>query len=131
MTEGCIGIGNPAAAAKVSAHVIGEEDSDSDKIGLSAYSVSSIDLTDGREFCVGRRGSLKSIITTAKVAMRSYLSRSSKPRSTTSSDAPVTDARRVSRFSTPLHRAWYKERGGWRWVERDVGEVMTELRKLQ
>ena len=108
-----------------------DEDSDDETIGLKPYSVSSIDLTNGREFYVSGRRRWRSLLNTAKVAMKSCLSRSPKPQCTKSGHTTAVEAKRVSQLATPLHRAWYKERGGWRWVERDVGEVLSELRKLQ
>lgn len=62
--------------------------------------------------------------------MKSHLFRT-KARSAKFDDAPPVDAKRVSQMAPPLNQTWYKERDGWRWVERDVGEVLAELRKLR
>lgn len=119
-----------ATATRVVTYV-DEEDSDEETTGRNPCSVSSIDLTNGREFCASSRKSWRSLLNTAKVAMKSCVSRCQKPQSVKSGGTPATDAKRVPQLATPLHRTWYKERGGLRWVQRDVGEVLTELRKLQ
>jgi hypothetical protein len=127
--KGLAGINCSATATRVVTYV--DEDSDDESIGLKPYSVSSIDLTNGREYYMSKRKRWRSLFNTARVAMRSCLPRSPKLQRTKSGRTPAIDAKRVSQLATPLHRAWYKERGGWRWVERDVGDVLTELRKLQ
>lgn len=125
-----IEINSPAIPAKAVGHIVCEEDSGDETMDLNPYSVSSIDLTNGYEFRTSERKSWKSLLNAAKVVMKSCLSRSEKPRPTRPSDTQNTGAQRVSELAVPLHRTWYKERGGWRWVERDTGEVLTELRKL-
>jgi hypothetical protein len=112
------------------ADVVGDSENDDEAMGLNPCTVSSLDLTDSSEFHVNGRRNWRSLLNKAKVAIKSFLccpkSRSIKP-----GDAPVADAKRASQLALPLHRAWYKERDGWRWVERDVDEVLAELRKLQ
>lgn len=122
---------NYSAAVTRAVTYVDEEDSDEEKIGLNPYSLSSTDLANNRELYVRSRKSWRSIFNTAKVAMRSCLSRGPEHRPSKFVGVPTIGAKRVSQLATPLHRTWYKERGGWRWVERDVCEVLTELRKLQ
>ena len=110
--------------------VASDSDSDDEIEGLNPRTVGSIDLTDGRESRFSNRRYWKPFPNIVKVAMKSHLFRS-KTQSAKSSDAPVADAERVSQLATPLIQTWYKERDGWRWVERDVDEVLAELRKLR
>jgi hypothetical protein len=72
----------------------------------------------------------KSLPRIAKVAVKPTAFQS-KIRSTKVRDVPTAIARRVSHLSSPLDQTWYKERDGWRWVERDVDEVVAKLRRLR
>ena len=72
----------------------------------------------------------KSLPKITKVAMKSTAFRR-KIRPTKALDAPIAIVRRVSQISSPLDQTWYKERDGWRWVERDADEVLAELRQLR
>jgi hypothetical protein len=122
---------NPSVtSAKVATRLSGGEDGNGERMDPSPYSASSIDLTSSSEFCENGR-SWKSLLNATRVAMTSCLSLSPKLRSRESGAVRVTGSMRVSQLATPLHRTWYKERGGWRWVEKDAGEVLDELRKLQ
>ncbi|KAF9653224.1 hypothetical protein BDM02DRAFT_3183167 [Thelephora ganbajun] len=125
-----IEINYPVTPIRDVTNVVGDDDSDDETIGLNPHTVSSVDLTSGRESRASTRKNWKPFPSIAKVAMKSHLFRP-KARPTKSSDAPVADAKRISQLASPLDHTWYKERDGWRWVERDAGEVLAELRKLR
>jgi hypothetical protein len=105
--------------------------SDDKIVGLGPRIVSSIDLSNGHKSHASNR-SWKPFSTISKVAMKSHLLHR-KTRSAKLCGAPVADAKRVSvsQIASPLDQTWYKEQNGWRWVERDIGEVLAELRKLR
>lgn len=109
------------------ADVIGDSASDDKTVGLNPRITSSTDLSNGHESRASDKKPWKPFPNISKAVMKSHLFRR-KPRSTKS---PVADAERVSQMASPLNQTWYKERDGWRWVERDVDEVLAELRKLR
>lgn len=109
---------------------ISDSDSDDEIEGLNPHTVSSTDLTDGHESRASKRRVWTSFPNIAKVAIKSHLF-CPKTRSTNSGDAPAANAKRISQMASPLDQTWYKEQDGWRWVERDVDEVLAELRRLR
>lgn len=115
-----IGTHFPVAATRVVAGYISDSDDD-DKFA---------DATSDRESRTSNERSRKPFQNIVKLAKKTRLFRL-RTRPTKSGDAPVADAKRISQMASPLNQTWYKELDGWRWVERDVGEVLAELRKLR
>lgn len=107
------------------AGVISNSTCNEEIVGLNPRLVSSITSDSGHESRATNRRNGKPFPAISKAAMKSHLFRL-KPPSTQS-----RDAKRVSQLASPLDQTWYKERDGWRWVERDVDGVLAELRKLR
>lgn len=91
---------------------------------------STVDSTNDHESRTADGKNWRPFQNLTRVAMKTPLFRP-KTRPPKSRDAPGPDAKRVSQMPSPLNQTWYKERDGWRWVERDVDEVLAELRKLR
>jgi len=121
----CIGTANPATSVSVAADDISAFGSDDETEGTNPCTGGSGDMVNDRESRVSNERNWKPFPKIAKVAMKTQLFR---PRTR---DVPAAGAKRVSRMISPLNQTWYKERDGWRWVERDLGDVLAELRKLR
>ena len=93
--------------------------------GLNWRTVGSSDLEPDRESRASNARNWKPFPKIAKVAVKSHIFR---PRTR---DGPVAGAKRASKIISPLNQTWYKEQDGWRWVERDLDDVLAELRKLR
>jgi len=107
-----------------------DSDSDYETEGRDSCTFSSTDLNIDRESHASEKKQWKAFPNIAKVAIKTNLFRP-KTQPTKPCDAPAADAKRVSQMASPMNQTWYKERDGWRWVERDVDEVLAELRKLR
>lgn len=113
----------------VAADSVGDSDGNEPE-DSNPRTTSSVSLINGRESRAWDGKSWRPFPKISRIAMKTHLFRQ-KVRPTKSGDVPVADAKRLSQMSSPLNQTWYKERGGWRWVERDVNDVLAELRKLR
>lgn len=121
----------PPTGVEVGVVFHASNDSDGDcEIESTDRPIIPIDPSEDHRSYGSNKVNWKSLPRIAKVAMKSTAFRP-KIRSTKAHDAPIAIARRVSQISSPLDQTWYKERDGWRWVERDVNEVLAELRRLR
>ena len=119
----------PAAGIEAAIHVSNDSDEDRETGSLDRP-ITPIDLSEDEKFYRSTKMNWKSLPRIVKVAMKPSTFRP-ESRSTKARDVPIAIAGRVSQVSSPSDQAWYKERAGWRWVERDIGEVVAELRRLR
>jgi len=111
--------------ARIATDGISEFGSDDEVEDLTPRTIGSDSLDNDRESRTSNGGNWRPFPKIAKVALKTHLF---SPRTR---DVPISGAKRASKIVSPLNRTWYKERDGWRWVERDLGDVLAELRKLR
>ena len=125
MLVDCIGTVRPVTSITIATEGISEFGSDDEVECLTPRTVGSDDLDDGRESRASGGRNWGPFPKIAKVALKTHLLRSR------ARDIPIIGAKRASKIVSPLNQTWYKERDGWRWVERDLSDVLAELRKLR
>ena len=120
-----IGTVHPVTPISLTTDGISTFGSDDEVEGLSPCTIGSNGPADDRESRASNGRSWRPFPKIAKVSMKPHLFR---PRTR---NVQIVGAKRASKISSPLNQTWYKERDGWRWVERDLGDVLAELRKLR
>lgn len=120
----------PATGIEAAILVSDDSDGDREMEGLDRP-ITPVDPSEDDRSYRSIKVNWKSLPRIVKVAMKPSTFRSEIRSTKARSEVPIAIARRVSQISSPLDQTWYKERHGWRWVERDVDEVVAELRRLR